>query len=128
MEVIKKHFHLLILILLFLMILPISYYFIYTLPQYQKERLELQKEKQYTEKNTQNNEEQRKEQRATNLNDCFKKAEWVYNKTQEFLFQKAEELDCKNNLACLTVNINVREENKKDLANEKNECFKLYGN
>ena len=65
-------------------------------------------------------------QNKMDFSTCLNKAELIYTKLQEFLFQKTEEPNCKNSLACLTVYNGKQEEIKLDLQNEKDECFKLY--
>jgi capsular polysaccharide biosynthesis protein len=128
METIKKHFHLLVISLLVILLLPVAYYFLYVLPNFQKSQLELEKQKQENIQSLQNEQKQFNQQQTDNLNDCLSKAEWTYQKLQQFLFEKSDDPNCKNDLACMTVNRQKLDEIKIDLTNEKNECFKLYKN
>lgn len=135
MDILKKHFHLLFLILLAMAILPIAYYFLYLLPSFQEKQLELQKQEIETKREEtrnkqaiQDEEKQKEQQRVSDLNSCLAEAKRVYNGLQDFLFQKAEESTCKSDLICMTVNMQSRDEIKVEFETKKNECFKLYGN
>ncbi|MFH1533339.1 MAG: hypothetical protein ABID64_00190 [Nitrospirota bacterium] len=135
MNIIKKYFHQLILVLLIFVVLLITYYLLYTLPNFHREQLELQKQEvearekdSLVELEAQNEAKQARQQKTIKLNECLEEAEWRYGELQEFLFQKAEEPDCRNNFACMTVNAESRDEIKLDLSDEKDECFKLYSN
>ncbi len=130
MKTIKEHFHIIIIIILVLLLSVVAYYFLYELPKFNNAKLELEEKNQEAlleiEEAKQNNEEEEELLLTQNLNNCLSEAEAKYNRGMEFLFQNYEEPECKNSLACLTVNLEKQDEIKIDLKDDKEECFKLY--
>ena len=89
MEKIKEHFYIIILIFLLLLIISIGYYFLYALPNYNREKLNIEREKQNEElrikKSMQDTEEEKqfmekleKLQNENKLDECLTKAQNNY--------------------------------------------------
>lgn len=144
MKKIKAHFHLIIIILIVFLVMPVAYYFLYALPSYNAAKLELEKQKYKAElrimdevseekmllrENEERQRQMEKEEEIAQteaLNNCIEKAKWTYEKTQDHLFEKGENQDCKTDLVCLTFINEQLDDLEIDLKNGKDECYKKY--
>lgn len=169
MNNLKKHFHLIISIALFLLVLPIAYYFLYALPNYNQQKLLLEKQWQEAQiekmekeieikKKAEDEAKTEKLNNKLSLNRCIQQAEKVYAdnwakacKTQASEMQ-ADYEQCLKDYKFIESTVNQKVEDycawRKEGASsnndcslsknrasgieeyrkqQKDECFKLYG-
>ena len=79
----SKHFHLIVLIFLGLIVLFIAYYFLYALPHFNQQKLDLEREKQEQEVREKEEkiriEQEREEEQKSQLDNCLSLAQYKYS-------------------------------------------------
>lgn len=83
MQKLKDHFHLIIITLGILIILPVAYYFLYALPNYNLEKLKFEKQKYEVEQQKVVNTESKKDEQKNLLDSCLLQADFNYRNLWE---------------------------------------------